>query len=216
MSRQLGIYGAGGFGREVAWLAGRPQESGSYSLAAYIDDAAAPAQTMGRMPVLPFAEFCRAFPDAVIALAVGNSATREMLAKKCEAAGRQCATLVASSAEMSESVRIGAGSIVCAGSILTVDIEIGRYVHINLDCTIGHDARLGDFTTLAPGVHVSGHVHIGRGVYIGTGANIINGTADRPLVIGDGAVIGAGACVTKSCESRCLYAGVPAELKKRY
>ena len=89
-------------------------------------------------------------------------------------------------------------------------------VHVNLDCTIGHDVKIGAYSTLAPGVHVSGNVHIGEGVYIGTGANIINGTSDKPLIVENGSVIGAGACITASTEANALYVGVPASLKKRF
>ena len=111
-------------------------------------------------------------------------------------------------------VALGPGSVICAGSILTVNIEIGAHVHINLGCTIGHDAVIGNFSTLSPGVHVSGNVQIGERVYIGTGATLINGHANDPLVVGDGAVIAAGACVTRSVESGAMVAGVPA-IRKR-
>lgn len=210
MTRQLGIYGAGGFGREVAWLVSIPTESEAYHHVAYIDDK--PGAPIRGVPVMTLEVFQREFRDAFTAIAVGNPAARERIAAKC---GR-FATLIAPSVEMSDSVEIGEGAIICAGSILTVDIKLGRHVHINLDCTIGHDVVMGDFATLAPGVHVSGNVHVGKGVYVGTGANIINGTSEKPLIIGDGAVIGAGACVTTDVEPRCLYAGVPAVLKKRY
>jgi acetyltransferase-like isoleucine patch superfamily enzyme len=101
--------------------------------------------------------------------------------------------------------------VVCAGSILTTDIAVGNHVQINLDCTIGHDVELDDYATLAPGVHVSGYVSIGRRAYIGTGATIINGTADRRLTIACDAVVGAGACVTRSVESGVTVVGVPAK-----
>ncbi|MFH0730649.1 MAG: acyltransferase [Pseudomonadota bacterium] len=41
-------------------------------------------------------------------------------------------------------------------------------------------------------------MHFGKRVYVGTGAVFINGTENAPLMIGDDAVIGAGAVVTKS------------------
>ena len=110
--------------------------------------------------------------------------------------------------EPDPSVRVGIGTIICSGSIFTVDIEVGAHVHVNLDCTIGHDVRTGDFAALSPGAHSSGNVHIGRGAYIGTGAVIINGTPAEPLLVGDRAVIAAGACVTGLVESDSLYAGV--------
>ncbi|MGH7625559.1 MAG: hypothetical protein ACREOJ_09600 [Gemmatimonadaceae bacterium] len=112
--------------------------------------------------------------------------------------------------EMSRFVELGEGTIVCAGCILTVNIAIGRHVHLNLDCTIGHDAVLEDFVTLAPGVHVSGCVKIERGAYLGTGAVVINGTQVRPLVVGAGAIVGAGAVVTKNVSPGVTVVGVPA------
>jgi acetyltransferase-like isoleucine patch superfamily enzyme len=65
-------------------------------------------------------------------------------------------------------------------------------------------------------VKVCGNVQIGHSVNIGAGATIINGRPGSPLVIGDCSVIAAGSCVTKSVEANCMFAGVPAVLKKRY
>jgi len=79
--------------------------------------------------------------------------------------------------------------------------SVGRF------CACG---LLSFHTTLAPGVHVSGNVYIGQNVYVGPGASIINGRAGNPLIIGDGAVIAVGACVTKSVEAGAMAAGVPA------
>ncbi len=46
--------------------------------------------------------------------------------------------------KISNRVQIGEGTIICAGNIITVDIEIGRNNIINLDCTVGHDVVLSD------------------------------------------------------------------------
>lgn len=212
--KQIGIYGAGGFAREVAWLASTFEAMKIIDVVAYIDDAKNCPMLYGK-PVLSWQEFSTSFPDALVSIAIGSPQNRERIASMVSAAGFSFATLEHHSAEHSQSVSLGEGSIICANSILTVDIGIGKHVQINLGCTIGHDVRIGDFSTLAPGVHISGNVHIGKCVYIGTGATVINGTPDKPLTIGDGAVVAAGACVTKDCEPRCMYAGVPAILKRK-
>jgi acetyltransferase-like isoleucine patch superfamily enzyme len=97
---------------------------------------------------------------------------------------------------------------------MTTNVRVGSHVHVNVGCTLSHDVVLGDFATLSPGVHVSGHVHVEDGVFLGTGANIINGIAGRPLIIGRGAIVAAGACVTGPVEAGALVAGVPA-IRKR-
>jgi acetyltransferase-like isoleucine patch superfamily enzyme len=89
-----------------------------------------------------------------------------------------------------------------------------RHVHINIGCTVSHDSRIDDFATLSPGSHISGHVHVGPDVFIGTGACIINGSEDEPLTIGAGAVVAAGACVTRPVEAGTMVAGVPAVTKR--
>ena len=94
--------------------------------------------------------------------------------------------------------------MITAGSILTNQIRIGNHVHINLDCTIGHDAILQDFTTLAPGVHVSGNVAFGHGCYVGTGANIL-----EKLHIGEWSIIGAGSTITKDVPANTTVVGLP-------
>jgi sugar O-acyltransferase (sialic acid O-acetyltransferase NeuD family) len=130
---------------------------------------------------------------------------------KARAMGFSFETIIHPRVERSNRIKIGIGTIVCAGNILTVDISLGEHVQINLDCTIGHDVVLGDYTTLAPGVHVSGWVSLGKRVYIGTGAVILNGTKESPLIIGDDAVIGGGACVTKSVAEGVTVVGIPAK-----
>ena len=49
-------------------------------------------------------------------------------------------------------VAIADGVVICAGTILTVNISVEQHAQINLDCTVGHDAVVGAYSTLSPGV----------------------------------------------------------------
>lgn len=210
--KKLYIFGAGGFGREVAWLA--KQSWGSeVEIEFLVDISGYPRQAVNGHAVRFMAEVM-SNNSARFVIAVGDPSARRRIATLCDAIPLREAIIVHPRAEISDSVELGPGTVICAGVILTTNIYVGLHAHINLDCTVGHDAVVGDFSTLSPGVHVSGHVHIGQGVLIGTGANIINGSADAPLVIGDGAIVAAGACVTKSVDAGALVAGVPAVRKR--
>ena len=48
-------------------------------------------------------------------------------------------------------------------------------------------------------------------MYVGTGALIKNGTKENPIKIGDGAIIGMGAVVTKNVKSKSVVVGNPAK-----
>jgi len=210
--KQLAIYGAGGFAREVAWLVQSIcSMKESYQLVCFIDDNEDnQGQIINNIPVMCLVEAREKFPDASVVGGVGSPKTRQLLMDRAAAAGFSFETLIHPRVELSKWIEIGEGTVICAGNILTTNIKIGRHVQINLDCTVGHDVILDDYTTLAPGVHVSGWVHFGKRVYVGTGAVIINGTKEAPLTISNDAIIGAGACVTKPVPSGETWVGVPA------
>lgn len=211
MKRELIILGGGGFAREVAWLAEECALEG-LTIAGFVeaDGSAQIGRLLNGYPVMDLGQAKARHPGALAVAAVGSPQLREKLVAEAAAAGFGFATLIHPNVARSRRINVGAGTLICAGSILTVDITVGQQVHVNLDCTIGHNAVLEDFATLAPGVHVSGFVHIGKRAYIGTGAVIVNGTEEKLLIIGDDAVVGAGAVVVKDVQPKTTVAGVPA------
>lgn len=205
--RKIVVYGAGGFGREIAWLA---QSCNECEVVAVVDDDPKyHGKEMNGIPVMSLGEAKDKFFDASVLVAVGSPQIREKITKKVRQEGLSIGTLIHPRTEMSPWIEMGEGAVICAGCILTTNIKMGNHVQINLDCTIGHDVIMDDYATLAPGVHVSGYVYLGKRVYVGTGAVFLNGTKENPLIIGDDVIIGAGACVTKSVTSG-IWGGVPA------
>lgn len=213
----IAIYGAGGFAREVAWLIEDiNQAEERYQLVGFVDDNPnLRGQLINDIPVLSFEDLLTRYPESRVVSGIGNPQTRQTLMEKAEQAGLTFENLIHPRTERSRWIEYGKGIVICAGNILTTNIKLDDHVQINLDCTIGHDVIMGEYTTLAPGAHVSGWVHFGKRAYVGTGAAIINGNSEKPLVIGDDAVIGAGACVTKSVEAGLTVVGVPARPLQR-
>lgn len=210
--RKLYIFGAGGFGREVAWLA-EQYLSSTVELVFLVDSERYLGPAINGIPVQLLKD-AEPSPDSRFTVALGDVAQRRKMVDACLGRGLRPAQLIHPRAEISRWVIFGEGVTVCAGTTITVNVELRRHVQVNLGCTIGHDVVIGEFTTLSPGVHVSGYVQIGRDVFIGTGATIINGQLGRPLVIGDGAIVAAGACVTRAVEPGAMVAGVPAVRKR--
>lgn len=206
--KDLYIIGAGGFGREVAWIVERINSiKPTWNLKGFIDDNETLwGSTEGEYHVFGGCEYLSALEDVYAVCAVGSSNVRKKIIEKLKDTSIKFATLVDPSVLYSNSVKIGEGAIVCAGTIITVDVNIGDHVIVNLDCTIGHDAVIDDFVTIYPSVNVSGNVLIGECSELGTGTQIIQGKK----VISN-TIIGAGAIVVKDCIESGTYVGSPAK-----
>ena len=208
--KKIYIIGAGGFGREVAWLIERINCSAPvWEFCGFIDDDLGKrGQMEDGYRIVGGCDFLRECGEEVWTVcAIGATITRKQVVEKVMKYDNvRFATLVAPDVMHSSAVSIGEGSIVCAGTILTVDITIGKHVIINLDSTVGHDAVIEDFVTICPSVNVSGCTVVGRGAEVGTGVQIIQGKR-----IGCEAIVGAGAVVTKDIPDRCTAVGAPAK-----
>lgn len=208
----LYIFGAGGFGRELAWLA-RERYGHGVGLAFVVDKPDFLTPPVNGVEVKLLSDLVPK-NEARFVVALGDPIDRERAVAKILGVGYQSASLVHPRVEMSSLVSMGDGVVICANTVLTCNIVLGNYVQINIACTVGHDVVIDDYSTLSPGVNVSGNVRIGRRVFVGTNACFINGNAREPLIVGDDAVIAAGACVTQSVEANAMVAGVPAVRKR--
>lgn len=210
MLNGLIIIGASGFGREVAWLVERINKvTPTWSLLGFIDDnEELQGKNVDGYPVLGQTKDVGKFMQAHFVCAVGSSRTREKIIHNIlqQMPSIKFATLIDPSVLVSDHVAIGEGTIICAHTILTVNITIGCHVIINLDCTVGHDAILHDFVTLYPSVNVSGITEIGRCSELGTGTQMI-----QCKTVGDYSIVGAGAVIVKSIPSNCTAVGSPAK-----
>ena len=178
----------------------------SWELIGFLDDAVSiQGRLVGGYPVLGHCNWIKEQEDEIYAVcAIGSSKIRKKVIEELD--GVKFATVIDPSVEMSERINIGEGCIICAGTILTVDITLGSYVIINLDCTIGHDAVINDFVTLYPSVNVSGNAVLEGCVEMGTGCHIIQG-----LKVGEGTIVGAGTVVVKQLPRECTAVGNPAK-----
>ena len=213
--KKLIIFGASGFGREVAWAVERiNQASPTWDLMGFMDDDdGIQGKQINGYPVLGKTEAVKDYPDAWFVCAVGSSRVREKIVQNMKAVNPHIrfGTVIDPSVERSDLVRIGEGTIICAHTILTVNISIGAHVIINLDCTVGHDAVIEDYVTLYPSVNVSGITHIGHAVELGTGIQIIQGKT-----VGDYSIVGAGSVIVKDIPANCTAVGSPAKPIKFY
>jgi len=213
VAKKIVILGGGGFAREVAWLVAdinRASVGDSWGIIGFLEQSPERAgQVMNGIPIIDMDEVARHLPNLYAVAAVGKPSLKERAVMQAEEIGCSFATLIHPTVQMdTQTVSIGAGSTVCAGSILTVDVFIGKHVIVNLDCTVGHNSVIEDYVTISPGCHLSGYTTIRHSAYLGTGAVTI-----ERREIGANAIIGAGAVVVRDIPPNVTAVGVPARVK---
>lgn len=212
MTELIGVYGASGFGREVAPLVTAANPDAQI---VFLDDAPA-AEVLNGRAVWTFDRFLEepaARRSTVIAIADAN--IREKLDSRCRQAGLSPLSVVHSSVVVFDDVEIGEAAILCSFVTLTSNVRIGRCFHANIYSYVAHDCVIGDFVTFAPAVKCNGNVHVDNHAYIGTGAVLRQGTPEKPLVIGAGAVVGMGAVVTRNVAAGTTVVGNPARILEK-
>lgn len=157
-----------------------------------------------------------------IVIAISDTKLRNKIYTNLKEKGLNFPNIIHKSTFVSKNSEIDESSILCPFVTLTSNVKIGKNFQANIYSYIAHDCVIGNNVTFAPSVKCNGNVIIEDDVYIGTGAIIHQGKTNKPLKIGKGAVIAAGAVVTKSVPSNITVFGNPAieltkeNIKRRY
>ena len=211
--KNIVIVGAGGFGREVRLMINQINRNDKiYNFLGFYDDAFQKGQLIDSFKILGGVEDLISIKNEIsVIIAIGEPRTKKkvvylLLKNKL----LSFPNIIHPNIILDkESLSLGIGNIICAGSILTINIKLKDFIIVNLMCSIGHDTIIDSYSSLMPGVNISGEVYVYECVYVGTGAKLIN-----QLEIGSYTIIGAGAVVTKSLPVNCTAVGVPAKIIK--
>ena len=215
--RLYGIFGTGGFAREVMPMCKEMLSSGFGSGAkeqyevVFVADGMSSNEKINGHRVISEADFISSdASELYFNIAIADSRLRERIVTRMEIHKAMSFTIQAANHIQLDANEIGEGAIFCPFSMVTSNVKIGRYFHANFYSYVAHDCVIGDFVTLAPNASCNGNVVIEDHAYIGSGAVIKQGIPGEPLVIGKGAVVGMGAVVTRSVEAFSTVVGNPA------
>jgi sugar O-acyltransferase (sialic acid O-acetyltransferase NeuD family) len=191
------IIGAGGFAKEVYWSLSLMERIGTIF---FVDDKYYDGSNL----TLPLSKFDPKEYEVVVA--VGEPKDRFDIVNRLPKDTKYFTHIHPSVQILGEDIQIGEGSIICAGTIITTNVTLGKHAHLNLQTTIGHDCEIGAYFTTAPGAKISGNCKIYDCVYVGTNASI-----KQKLSIHSLSTIGSNAAVVKHIEESGIYVGIPAK-----
>ncbi|WP_201562461.1 acetyltransferase [Psychrobacter sp. CMS30] len=214
MSKVFAVYGASGCGRSLMPVAVdqlQRIDDQENSQIVFIDDALDEDANVNDYTAMNYARFKSIdSDDKFVLIAIANSSIRQKIADKLVQDGISLWTVKGTTTLIMDAVSIAAGAALSPFVTIAANVTIGKCFHANLYSYVEHDCVIGDYVTFAPRVSCNGNIHIHDHAYIGTGAVIKQGTPDKPLTIGKGAIVGMGAVVTKDVPAGAVVVGNPA------
>ena len=214
--KDIAIFGAGGFGREIACLINRinlnVEDAQKWNLIGFFDDAPNLKGThneygivLGGMDVLNSWE-----KPLSIVIAIGSPTILELLVGKIKNALIEFPNLIDPDVDFMDftNVRMGIGNVFCSRCTISTNVTLGNFNLLNVGTGVGHDAKIGNYNVAMPNVNISGGVEIGNTNLFGVKSTIL-----QYLKVGDKVKLGAGSLLMRNAKSDSLYFGIPAEKK---
>ncbi len=144
-------------------------------------------------------------------IGIGNPKLRFALYEKFSKLGGLFSSIISQNAEIgSYAVEIGEGVNILGGVRISNDVKIGIGTMIYYNSVITHDVEIGKFCEISPSVNILGRVRIGDFTHVATGAIIF-----PDLNIGNNVIIGAGSVVRENVPDNTVVAGIPAQIIRK-
>lgn len=208
---QIAIIGTGGMGRETLAILRDRERTGDlpdFEIMGFLtNESDRHGSQIDGCPVIGPESCIRDYPDAIAVCAIGNPRDRIRVVQRLSDWGVSFARAIHPSLVRPPDCTIGLGTIVAPHTTMTTGVRIGDHVIVNNNVSISHDCVVEDFATIAPGAVLTGYVHIGYGAELGANCTVL-----PRLTIGRGALVGAGAVVTRDVAPNTVVAGVPARV----
>lgn len=195
------IFGASGHGKVIYDIILKRND---FEVDCFVDDNPKGEIFCG-VPLFHSSEVDLANKDIIIA--IGNNSIREKLSNSLSMSN--FITAIHPSSVLSNSTKIGKGTVIMANSSINFDAKIGEHCILNTNCVIEHDCKIGDYVHISPNASLSGNVTVGKGTHIGIGASVIQG-----ISIGSNVIIGAGAVIIRDVPDNTTVVGNPGRIIK--
>lgn len=209
--KQIAIYGAGGFGREVACLLNKiNDEEPTWELVGFFDDGIEINKEVSHFgKTLGGINELNAWPtELAIAFTIGNPKIVETLVSEVTNPNIHFPNIIAPTVYFAdpETFKIGKGNIIQKHCSFSCDVSIGDFNVMDGADVFGHDDVVGSFNTFMPAMRISGEVTIGNCNFFGVGSIIL-----QQIKIGNNIRLGAGSVLMRKPKDGCLYMGNPAK-----
>lgn len=208
--KDIAIYGAGGFGREVACVLKCINEvKPTWNLVGFFDDGKQMGDQTEFGPVLGGMAQLNSYERSLsVVFAIGSPRTVKLLRDEIISDKINFPNIIAPDVHFvdEEHLVLGEGNLFCLGCTVTCNVRIGDFNRFNGYITVGHDVQMGSYNAVMPGSRISGEVKMGNYNFVGINAVILQG-----VTIGNDTVVGANSVIIRNTKDGETYIGNPAK-----
>ncbi|NMW17473.1 MAG: acetyltransferase [Chlorobiaceae bacterium] len=209
----LVIYGAGGFGKEIACLIRAiNKDSNHWNLIGFIDDGIQPGEKNRYGTVLGGLSFLNEYSQKLaVVFSIASPSILQSLVSSITNPLVTFPNIIAPNVNIfdAESFSLGKGNVFFFGCRISCDVQIGDFNLFNGFVSLGHDVTMGSYNVLGPSTRVSGNTIIGDSNLFGVQSIVLQG-----LKIGDHTRIGPNSVIIRDTKNNSLYYGNPAKRVK--
>lgn len=209
--KPIAIYGAGGFGKEVACMINKINEiKPTWNLIGFFDDGIDKDIAISRFGKVwgGINELNQWQEELYIVFAIGVPRIIKLLVNKITNPLIQFPNIIHPDAFFADapSLKMGKGNVIVRGCSFSVDVTIGDFNQFNSISALAHDVVVGNYNVFMPLTRISGGSHISDLNLFGIGTVVL-----QNVKIGSNTRFSAGSYVHRHTKDGFLYAGNPAK-----
>ena len=209
--KDIAIFGAGGFGKEVAAILQIINEqSPNWNLVGFFDDGVEKNTFISRYgKVLGGVEMLDQWNEPLsVVFAIGNPKVLEQLVSKITNPNINFPNIIHPDVYFADkkTLEMGRGNVVMRGCSFSVDVKVGDFNQFNSISALAHDVSIGSYNVLMPLTRVSGEVEIGDCNAFGIGTIVL-----QKIKIGNRVKVAPSSVVMRKTKDDCFYMGNPAK-----
>jgi sugar O-acyltransferase (sialic acid O-acetyltransferase NeuD family) len=207
---KIAIYGAGGFGKEVACLINFINKNNqTWDLIGFFDDSFEKKGTsFFDLEIIGGLDELNKFKEPLsIIFSIGNPLIIQKICKKIDNKNIFFPNIISPDCVFLDqnSIKLGKGNLIMPQSLISCNVSIGDFNLMNCGISIGHDSKIGSFNSFMSYSKISGEVNIGNTNYFGACSLVL-----QQKKIGSNTVIGASSVIMRNTEDENTYLGNPA------
>jgi len=135
---------------------------------------------------------------------------RKVVTTEIETKGYMLPTLIHPTTVKSNDFIADPGSIIFSNVHISYDVKIGKCVLVSFNTDLGHELRVGEYTSIMPSATIGGNCSIGQNCLIGSGVIFYQG-----VKVGKESIIGIGTTIIKDVPDNTSVADFPRKIIRK-